>query len=63
MKAPSEFSRGNSKGKWVMELSKMTAVDRYQNTYTNIYMTLSPKDYCLIPGNFAIKFVETQNLL
>ena len=23
-------------------------------------MTLSPKDYCLIPGNFAIKFVETQ---
>ena len=23
-------------------------------------MTLSPKDYCLIPGNFAIKLVETQ---
>ena len=24
------------------------------------FMTLSPKDYCLIPGNFAIKLVETQ---
>ena len=28
-------------------------------TKTN-FVTLSPKDYCLIPGNFAIKFVETQ---
>ena len=27
MKAPSEFSRGNSKGKRVMELSKMTAME------------------------------------
>ena len=27
MKAPSEFSRGNSRGKCVMELSKMTAMD------------------------------------
>ena len=27
MKAPSEFSRDNSKGKGVMELSKMTAMD------------------------------------
>ena len=27
MKAPSEFSRGNSRGKWVMELSKMTAIE------------------------------------
>ena len=27
MKAPSEFSRGNSKGKGVMELSKMTAME------------------------------------
>ena len=27
MKAPSEFSRGNSRGKGVMELSKMTAVE------------------------------------
>ena len=27
MKAPSEFSRGNSRGKWVMELSKMTAME------------------------------------
>ena len=26
MKAPYEFSRGNSRGKWVMELSKMTAM-------------------------------------
>ena len=26
MKASSEFSRGNSRGKWVMELSKMTAM-------------------------------------
>ena len=24
------------------------------------FKTLSPKDYCLIHGNFAIKFVETQ---
>ena len=27
MKAPFEFSRGNSRGKWVMELSKMTAME------------------------------------
>ena len=27
MKAPSEFSRGNSRGKGVMELSKMTAME------------------------------------
>ena len=27
MKAPSEFSRGSSRGKWVMELSKMTAME------------------------------------
>ena len=27
MKAPSEFSRGNSRGKRVMELSKMTAME------------------------------------
>ena len=27
MKAPSEFSRGNRRGKWVMELSKMTAME------------------------------------
>ena len=27
MKAPSEFSRGNSRGKGVMELSKMTVVE------------------------------------
>ena len=27
MKAPSKFSRGNSRGKWVMELSKMTAME------------------------------------
>ena len=27
MKAPSEFSRGNSGGKWVMELSKMTTLE------------------------------------
>ena len=27
MKAPYEFSRGNSRGKWVMELSKMTAME------------------------------------
>ena len=27
MKASSEFSRGNSRGKWVMELSKMTAME------------------------------------
>ena len=27
MKAPSEFSRGNIRGKWVMELSKMTAME------------------------------------
>ena len=27
MKAPSEFSRGSSKGKGVMELSKMTAME------------------------------------
>ena len=32
-------------------------VDRTK-THIQIYMTLSPKDYCLIPGNFAIKFVE-----
>ena len=37
----------------------MTSVDRTK-THIQIYMTLSPKDYCLIPGNFAIKFVETQ---
>ena len=34
-------------------------VDRTK-THIQIYTTLSPKDYCLIPGNFAIKFVETQ---
>ena len=33
------------------------------NTHIQIYMTLSPNDYCLIPGNFAIKLVEAQNLL
>ena len=27
MKGPYEFSRGNSRGKWVMELSKMTAME------------------------------------
>ena len=27
MKAPSEFTRGNNRGKWVMELSKMTAME------------------------------------
>ena len=27
MKAPSEFSRGNSRGKWVMELSKMKVME------------------------------------
>ena len=27
MKAPSEFSSGNSRGKGVMELSKMTAME------------------------------------
>ena len=27
MKAPSEFSRGSSRGKGVMELSKMTAME------------------------------------
>ena len=27
MKVPSEFSRGNSRGKGVMELSKMTAME------------------------------------
>ena len=27
MKAPSEFSNGNSRGKWVMELSKMKAME------------------------------------
>ena len=27
MKAPSEFSRGNNRGKGVMELSKMTAME------------------------------------
>ena len=31
MKAPSEFSRGNSKGKGVMELSKMTAMEAKLN--------------------------------
>ena len=27
MKAPSKFSRGSSRRKWVMELSKMTAME------------------------------------
>ena len=27
MKAPSDFSIGNSRGKWVIELSKMTAME------------------------------------
>ena len=27
MKAPSKFSRGKNRGKWVMELSKMTAME------------------------------------
>ena len=27
MKAPSDFSRGNNRGKWVMELSKMIAIE------------------------------------
>ena len=27
MKSPSEFSRGNSRGKWVIKLSKMTAME------------------------------------
>ena len=33
-----------------------------QNAYTNLVAQL-PKDYCLIPGNGAIKLVETKNLL
>ena len=33
-------------------------VDPNQNAYK--FVTLSPKDYSLIPGNFAIKLVETQ---
>ena len=32
MKAPSEFTRGNNKRKWVMELSKMTAMEAKLDT-------------------------------
>ena len=35
MKAPSEFSRGNSRGKWVMELSKMTAMEAKLDSIMN----------------------------
>ena len=44
------------------KLVELYIVDSTQNTYK--FMTLLPKDYCLIPGNGAIKLVGgPKNLL
>ena len=42
-------------------ISPLESVDRPNDIYK--FITLLPKDYCLIPGNGAIKLVETQNSL
>ena len=52
----------NSESRNLLEITSLNYIKLVDRTKTHIqiYMTLSPKDYCLIPGNLAIKFVETQ---
>ena len=52
--------------KWVEAVpcraaNQRVVVDRPKHIYK--FITQLPKDYCLIPGNGAIKLVETKNLL